>query len=118
MPITFIKVRSSKKKKDKSGRKIKRSDGESLRAMGDITCRDTSNFVLWEYSVRARSLGGPLDRVDTIDLLQEENPPIISNVGMGSILVNYYRKKDAADDHIPQVGRPRVPRCICFLTVS
>ncbi|KAL8280182.1 hypothetical protein RQP46_007512 [Phenoliferia psychrophenolica] len=88
IPISFTKVRSSKKKKDKSGRKIKRSDGESLRAMGDITCRDTSNFVLWEYS--------------------EENPPIISNVGMGSILVNYYRKKDATDDHIPQldIGEP------------
>ncbi|KAK4694680.1 hypothetical protein P7C70_g8694, partial [Phenoliferia sp. Uapishka_3] len=88
VPISFTKVRSSKKKKDKTGRKIKKSDGESLRGMSDITCRDTSNFVLWEYS--------------------EENPPIISNVGMGSILVNYYRKKDAADDHIPQldIGEP------------
>lgn len=50
--LNFTKVRSSKKKKDKTGRKIKKSDGEALRSMGDITCRDTSNFVLWEYSVR------------------------------------------------------------------
>lgn len=50
--LTFTKVRSSKKKKDKSGRKIKKSDGEALRTMGDISLRDTSNFLLWEYSVR------------------------------------------------------------------
>lgn len=51
--LTFTKVRSSKKKKDKSGRKIKKSDGEALRTMGDISLRDTSNFLLWEYSVRS-----------------------------------------------------------------
>ncbi len=33
----------------------------------------------------------------------EEHPPIISNFGMGSILVNYYRKKNEKDDHIPKV---------------
>ncbi len=35
---------------------------------------------------------------------QEEHPPIISNFGMGSILVNYYRKKNEKDDHVPKVS--------------
>jgi hypothetical protein len=35
---------------------------------------------------------------------QEEHPPIIANYGMGSILVNYYRKKSEKDEHIPKVG--------------
>ncbi|GAA5893262.1 histone acetyltransferase [Sporobolomyces salmoneus] len=88
IPITFTKVRG-KKKKDKFGNKIKKSDGaEGLRGMADITLKDTSNFVLWEYS--------------------EEHPPVISNVGMGSIIVNYYRKKDPQDSFIPrlEIGQP------------
>lgn len=36
--------------------------------------------------------------------MQEENPPIISNIGMGSIVVNYYRKRDPKDDFVPQVS--------------
>ncbi|BGP14889.1 hypothetical protein JCM10213_003755 [Rhodosporidiobolus nylandii] len=88
IPITFTKVKS-KKKKDKHGRKIKKSEGaDAMRGMQDITLKDTSNFVLWEYS--------------------EEHPPIISNVGMGSIIVNYYRKKSPEDKHVPnlEVGQP------------
>jgi transcription initiation factor TFIID subunit 1 len=38
---------------------------------------------------------------------QEEHPPIIANYGMGSILVNYYRKKSEKDEHIPKVGLGR-----------
>ncbi|GAA5888299.1 hypothetical protein JCM5296_003279 [Sporobolomyces johnsonii] len=88
VPITFTKVRS-KKRKDKQGRKIKKSEGaEAMRGMQDITLKDSASFVLWEYS--------------------EEHPPIISNVGMGSIIVNYYRKKDPQDTFIPnlEVGQP------------
>ncbi|PVZ99827.1 hypothetical protein BB558_004131 [Smittium angustum] len=33
----------------------------------------------------------------------EEYPPIMSNVGMGSVLVNYYRKEDERDNFIPDV---------------
>lgn len=64
------------------------TDGESYRSIVDVTCRDTGAFTLFEYS--------------------EENPPIISNIGMGSIVVNYYRKKDASDDFIPNldIGQP------------
>ncbi len=46
-------------------------------------------------------------------LWQEEHPPIISNVGMGSVLVNYYRKKDDKDDHIPKVRRKTTYICQC-----
>ncbi|KIP11796.1 hypothetical protein PHLGIDRAFT_27789 [Phlebiopsis gigantea 11061_1 CR5-6] len=90
--LHFSKVRTAKKKKDKAGRKIGKGGnvGEGLHRTGDLSLRDTSNFVLWEFS--------------------EEHPPIISNFGMGSILVNYYRKKNEKDDHIPKydLGEPIV----------
>ncbi|KAL0951477.1 hypothetical protein HGRIS_008165 [Hohenbuehelia grisea] len=90
--LRFSKVRTAKKKKDKAGRKLGKggSVGEALHRTGDLSLRDTSNFVLWEYS--------------------EEHPPIIPNFGMGSALVNYYRKKDEKDDHIPKfdLGQPFV----------
>ncbi|KAH9913336.1 atypical/TAF1 protein kinase [Epithele typhae] len=77
---------------DKAGRKVGKGGdiGEGLHRTGDLSLRDTSNFVIWEFS--------------------EEHPPIISNFGMGSILVNYYRKKSEKDDHIPksELGEPIV----------
>ncbi|KAJ3519520.1 hypothetical protein NM688_g9291 [Phlebia brevispora] len=90
--LRFSKVRTAKKKKDKAGRKIGKGGnvGEGLHKTGDLSLRDTSNFVLWEFS--------------------EEHPPIISNFGMGSILVNYYRKKNEKDEHVPKydLGEPIV----------
>ncbi|RDB29477.1 putative transcription initiation factor TFIID subunit [Hypsizygus marmoreus] len=82
--LRFSKVRTAKKKKDKAGRKLGKGGniGEGLRKTSDLSLRDTSNFVLWEYS--------------------EEHPPIIPNFGMGSALVNYYRKKDEKDEHVPK----------------
>ena len=43
----------SKKKKDKTGRKLDKGGnvGEVLRKTEDLSLRDTSNYVLWEYSV-------------------------------------------------------------------
>ncbi|KAI0697678.1 atypical/TAF1 protein kinase [Cytidiella melzeri] len=88
--LRFSKVRTAKKKKDKAGRKVGKGGnvGEGLHRTGDLSLRDTSNFVLWEFS--------------------EEHPPIISNFGMGSILVNYYRKKNEKDEHVPKydLGEP------------
>ncbi|KAI0347944.1 hypothetical protein BDW22DRAFT_1350061 [Trametopsis cervina] len=88
--LRFSKVRTAKKKKDKAGRKVGKGGnvGEGLHRTGDLSLRDTSNFVLWEFS--------------------EEHPPIISNFGMGSILVNYYRKKNDKDEHVPKfdLGEP------------
>ncbi|KAJ6575353.1 TAF1 transcription initiation factor TFIID subunit TAF1 [Mycena capillaripes] len=82
--LRFSKVRTAKKKKDKAGRKLGKGGniGEGLRKTSDISLRDTSNFILWEFS--------------------EEHPPIIQNFGMASSLVNYYRKKDEKDDHVPK----------------
>jgi len=88
----FSKVRSAKKKKDKSGRTLGKGGDvvQALRYTGDLSLRETSNYVLWEYS--------------------EEHPPILNNFGMGSILVNYYRKKNDNDDHVPKIdyGAPFV----------
>ncbi|KAG6877881.1 hypothetical protein C0993_002882 [Termitomyces sp. T159_Od127] len=82
--LRFSKVRTAKKKKDKAGRKVGKGGnvGEGLHRTADLSLKDTSNFVIWEYS--------------------EEHPPIIPNFGMGSVLVNYYRKKDEKDEHIPK----------------
>ena len=33
---------------------------------------------------------------------------MISNFGMGSVLVNYYRKKDEKDDYVPKVRLPHL----------
>ena len=46
-------MRTAKKKKDKAGRKLGKGGnvGEGLRKTSDLSLRDTSNFVLWEYSV-------------------------------------------------------------------
>ena len=80
MPITFSRVRSSRKSKD--GERKSKDPSEVLHSTRDLTLKDASNYILCEYS--------------------EEYPPLLSNIGMGSLLVNYYRKKDAKDDHIPK----------------
>jgi hypothetical protein len=51
--IRFSKVRTAKKKKDKAGRKVGKGGniGEGLHRTTDLSLKDTSNFVLWEYSV-------------------------------------------------------------------
>ncbi|KAF9974475.1 hypothetical protein BGZ73_002099 [Actinomortierella ambigua] len=81
--IHFLRVKGSKKKKQK-----RKELGEVMRSSKDLTLRDHTNFVLLEYS--------------------EEHPPIIQNVGMGSVLLNYYRKENIDDEHIPQkeIGDP------------
>lgn len=80
MPITFSRVRSSRKSKD--GERKSKDPSEVLHSTRDLTLKDASNYILCEYS--------------------EEYPPLLSNIGMGSLLVNYYRKKDAKDDYIPR----------------
>src|ERR1700678_3849202 len=51
--LRFSKVCTAKKKKDKAGRKLGKGGnvGEGLWKTSDFSLRDTSNFVLWEYSV-------------------------------------------------------------------
>ncbi|KAL1915122.1 uncharacterized protein VTP21DRAFT_7603 [Calcarisporiella thermophila] len=83
--LGFTRVKALKKKKLK-----KREGEEYIRTSRDITLKDTSTYILLEFS--------------------EEYPPIISNVGMGSLLINYYRKKDISDNHVPheKIGEPFV----------
>ncbi|KAF8488534.1 hypothetical protein JB92DRAFT_3016567 [Gautieria morchelliformis] len=88
--LRFSKVRTAKKKKDRQGRTMGRGGdaGEALRKTSDLTLKDTSSFILFEFS--------------------EEHPPIMSSFGMGSMVVNYYRKRDQQDEHVPKydVGEP------------
>ncbi|KAI8842083.1 hypothetical protein BC829DRAFT_401844, partial [Chytridium lagenaria] len=48
----------------------------------NLSLRDTTPYVLFEYS--------------------EEYPPIMSNYGMGSLVLNYYRKVDEKDVTVPK----------------
>ncbi|KAI9608593.1 hypothetical protein H4Q26_004776 [Puccinia striiformis f. sp. tritici PST-130] len=91
VPIKFSKVKVAKKKKDKAGRRLETPPAaELLKNTTDLTLKDTGPFMLFEYS--------------------EEAPPVISNIGMGSILVNYYRKQSELDEHVPNddIGEPFV----------
>ena len=51
-----------------------------------------------------------------LTIQQEEHPPIIPNFGMGSVLVNYYRKKDEKDDHLPKVFHVSCPKNSMYST--
>ncbi|ORX43423.1 hypothetical protein BCR36DRAFT_361137 [Piromyces finnis] len=75
-PIIFSRVRNGKKKK------IKAKDGTPMKSTKDITLKDNSKYLLLEYS--------------------EEYPPIIQNVGMASLISNYYRKVDDHDTFSPE----------------
>ncbi|RKP35643.1 hypothetical protein BJ085DRAFT_328, partial [Dimargaris cristalligena] len=73
--LVFSKLKPSKRKhKRKQG-------GEAFKSTKDITLKDTAPYLLLEYS--------------------EEHPPIVSNAGMGSLLLNYYRRKDLQDQSAP-----------------
>ncbi len=78
--IVFSRVKNKKhKKKDVMEKEV----GELMRTVKDISLRDTAKYVLMEYS--------------------EENPPIMMNDGMASLVYNYYRRIDEKDTYIPQV---------------
>ncbi|KAI9320110.1 hypothetical protein BX666DRAFT_1919330 [Dichotomocladium elegans] len=84
--IHFSRVKvSKKKKKDK-----KKGYADAMRTTKDLSLKDTSSYVLLEFS--------------------EEHPHIISNVGMGTLIINYYRKTDPKDEHVPSsdIGEPFV----------
>lgn len=89
IPLAFSRVEKAGSGSKKDKKRSKDSD-DVLRSTRDLTLKEQGSFVLYEYS--------------------EENPPIPSKIGMGSILVNYYRKKDAKDEHIPKLdlGEPYI----------
>jgi hypothetical protein len=76
--IHLSKMRSRKKKKDR-GKDI----ATILSQSKDLSLSDNSTAVLMEFS--------------------EEYPPVMSNVGMGSKLINFYRKLGPGDDTRPKL---------------
>ncbi|KAK9459036.1 uncharacterized protein V1516DRAFT_680762 [Lipomyces oligophaga] len=77
--IRFSKMRHRKKKKDKG------KDASQIFAHSkDLSLGDGSNYVLLEYS--------------------EEFPMAMSNFGMGSKIINYYRKKASDDENRPKLS--------------
>ncbi|KAJ2583257.1 hypothetical protein GGH95_001096 [Coemansia sp. RSA 1836] len=67
----------------RTARRRGKHSGEAPWAAKDVTLRDSADCVLVEYC--------------------EEYPLVVSNVGMGSVVVNYYRKRHAADHAFPKV---------------
>ena len=76
--IRLSKMHTRKKKKDR-GKDI----ASVLATSYDLSLSDNTTAVLMEFS--------------------EEYPPIISNVGMGSKLINFYRKLGAGDETKPKL---------------
>jgi transcription initiation factor TFIID subunit 1, fungi type len=77
--ITFAKLKQRKKKKDK-GKHIT----QLLSTTKDMTLGDSAGLLLTEYS--------------------EEFPLALSNFGMGSKLINYYRKETPEDTNRPKLA--------------
>ncbi|WPK26840.1 hypothetical protein PUMCH_004202 [Australozyma saopauloensis] len=77
--ICFSKVKMRKKKKDRG-----KTSKEIFRKTSDLTAVDSSTLIGMEYC--------------------EENPNILSNFGMGSKIINYYRKEKEEDS-----SRPKAP---------
>ena len=76
--ISFTKVKAIKRKKL---REIDPAD--LMRTPKDVSLKDSSKFVLVEYS--------------------EEYPVVMQNIGMASLINNYYRKRDDKDTYIPKL---------------
>lgn len=77
--ICFSKLKIRKKKKDRG-----KTPQEIFSRSSDLTVADTGYIIAMEYS--------------------EEAPGILSNFGMGSKLINYYRKEKEDDN-----SRPKAP---------
>jgi transcription initiation factor TFIID subunit 1, fungi type len=77
--IHFSKMRSRKKKNDR-GKDI----ATILATSRDLSLSDNTTAVLMEFS--------------------EEYPPVMSNVGMASKLINFYRKHGPGDDTRPKLN--------------
>ncbi|EPS44220.1 hypothetical protein H072_1782 [Dactylellina haptotyla CBS 200.50] len=75
--IRFTKGKTLKRKHFK-GKTIK----EIFADTKSLSLSDNSNFILFEYS--------------------EEHPYVLSNFGMGSRIINYYRRKEDADETRPK----------------
>lgn len=77
--IHFSKPKTRKKKKDKN-----KEVSELFKKTSDLTLGDTASFFLSEYS--------------------EEYPLSLSKLGMGSKVINYYRKRNDDDNTRPKLS--------------
>ncbi|ODV90976.1 hypothetical protein CANCADRAFT_31776 [Tortispora caseinolytica NRRL Y-17796] len=77
--ITFNKLKQRKKKRDR-GKNI----NELFASTKDLSANDTAQIFLTEYS--------------------EEFPMVLSNFGMGSKIINYYRKTSETDENRPKLS--------------
>ncbi|ORY77384.1 hypothetical protein BCR37DRAFT_331125, partial [Protomyces lactucae-debilis] len=76
--IRFSKLKPRKKKKDRS-----RDPAVALKTTKDISLSDNTGYVCLEYS--------------------EEYPPVLTNAGMCSKILNYYRKRSDDDEFRPRL---------------
>ncbi|WWC86076.1 uncharacterized protein L201_000947 [Kwoniella dendrophila CBS 6074] len=89
--FSFSKIRSNPSASVGSKKKqIVADPSERFKSTKDLTLAEKGPYVLLEFS--------------------EEYPPIMSNYGMGTTIVNYYRKKDDKDEHVPKLdfGQPSI----------
>ncbi|KAJ3102902.1 hypothetical protein HDU97_000215 [Phlyctochytrium planicorne] len=95
-PIILSKTKSFKKKLRFLGSESSNNDEE----IKVLSLRDNTPFVLFEYSVS--NAFRKLRYSDDNFFKQEEYPPVMSNFGMGSLMLNYYRKVDEKDLTVPK----------------
>ncbi|WWC99494.1 hypothetical protein V866_006397 [Kwoniella sp. B9012] len=89
--FSFSKIKSNPSANVSSKKsKIVADPSERFKTTKDLTLAEKGPYVLLEFS--------------------EEYPPIMSNYGMGTTIVNYYRKKDDKDEHVPKLdfGQPSI----------
>ncbi|WWD18061.1 hypothetical protein CI109_102508 [Kwoniella shandongensis] len=89
--FSFSKLKSNPSASVSSKKKQMMADpSERFKSTKDLTMTEKGPFVLLEFS--------------------EEYPPIMSGYGMGTTIVNYYRKKDDKDEHVPKLdfGQPSI----------
>ncbi|KAI0224391.1 hypothetical protein L0F63_007255 [Massospora cicadina] len=77
--LKLNRVRATKRKKHRP-----KPNEEIMETPKEVTLKDGHPFVMLEFS--------------------EEYPPIVQNVGMGSLIINYYRRKHQDDDYIHDVN--------------
>ncbi|ORY20963.1 hypothetical protein BCR39DRAFT_554452 [Naematelia encephala] len=89
--LTFSKLKSNPSAAVSTKKKAMMADpAERFKTTRDLTVSEKGPFVLLEFS--------------------EEYPPIMSGYGMGTTIVNYYRKQDDKDDTVPKLdfGQPSI----------
>jgi transcription initiation factor TFIID subunit 1 len=87
--LGFTKLRSNPNNSQKRN-KLVADPSERFKTTKDLSLAEKGPYVLLEFS--------------------EESPPIMSGYGMGTTIVNYYRKKDDRDDTVPklELGQPSI----------